>query len=220
MNRITIILAAALTVLTINACVKSKLELTYNSQESKIDSYLNSKMLVKRDTSWTDTLGFKLDTTALEDGGIRIDTSWTVEKHDTTWTDTLRVIRSGGANRIVFKEGEDEELKKDGFVSFYYAGYTFNGSFSSSNLFVTNRQETAEQAGWNLTDADYQIYEINLADARLIPGLKDGLPGVRAGEECEIIFSGKYGFGNEEFGIIPANSALLYKIWVVGVAND
>mgnify|MGYP002512817307 CR=1 FL=1 len=40
------------------------------------------------------------------------------------------------------------------------------------------------------------------------------------GEECEIIFSGKYGFGNDVFGIIPANSALLYKIWVVGVAND
>ena len=85
---------------------------------------------------------------------------------------------------------------------------------------MTNRQETAEQAGWNLTDADYQIYEINLGDARLIPGLKDGLLGVKAGEECEILFSGKYGFGNEEFGIIPANSALLYKIWVVGVAND
>ena len=178
MNRTAIIIAAALSMLTFSSCVKSKLEQTYNNQESKIDSYISNK------------------------------------------GEEYRSVRNGGANRLVLKEGEGEERQENGFVSFYYAGYTFNGSFSSSNLFVTNRQETAEQAGWNLTDADYQIYEINLGDARLIPGLKDGLLGVKAGEECEILFSGKYGFGNEEFGIIPANSALLYKIWVVGVAND
>lgn len=178
MNRIIIILAATLSVLTISSCMKSKLEVTYNNQESKIDSYISGK------------------------------------------GEEYRSIRNGGANRLILKEGEGEELQADGLVSFYYAGYTFNGSFSASNLFVTNRQEIAEQAGWNLTDADYMIYEINLGDTKLIPGLKDGLLGVRAGEECEILFSGKYGFGNEQFGIIPANSALLYKIWVVGVAND
>lgn len=175
MNRIIITI---LCMLAFSSCVKSKLEVTYNSQESKIESYIASK------------------------------------------GDTYRSIRNGGANRLVLKEGEGEELEKDGFVSFYYAGYKFNGSFSAANLFVTNHQATAEQSGWNLTDADYQIYEINLGDAKLIPGLKDGLLGVRAGEECEILFSGKYGFGDEKFGIIPANSALLYKIWVVGVAND
>ena len=175
MNRIIITI---LCMLAFSSCVKSKLEVTYNSQETKIESYIASK------------------------------------------GDTYRSIRNGGANRLVIKEGEGEELQKNGYVSFYYAGYKFTGSFSSSNLFVTNHQATAEQSGWNLTDADYQIYEINLGDARLIPGLKDGLLGVKAGEECEILFSGKYGFGNEKFGIIPANSALLYKIWVVGVAND
>ena len=209
-----------LVILALGACTKSKLEQTYNSQESKIDSYLTSNRIVKRSISRTDTLGFTLDTTALDNGTIQIDTSWITEKIDTSWTDTLNVVRSGGANRLVTKEGEGEELQRNGFVSFYYAGYKFTGNFSASNLFVTNHQATAEQSGWNLTDADYQIYEINLGDAKLIPGLKDGLLGVRAGEECEILFSGKYGFGDEKFGIIPANSALLYKIWVVGVAND
>lgn len=167
-----------LVIFALGACTKSKLEQTYNSQESKIDSYITGK------------------------------------------GDQYRSIRNGGANRLVVKEGEGEELQRNGFVSYYYTGYKFTGNFSASNLFVTNHQETAEKAGWNLTDADYQIYEINLGDAKLIPGLKDGLLGVRAGEECEILFSGKYGFGKEQFGIIPANSALLYKIWVVGVAND
>ena len=178
MKRILTITALAILALSLSACMKSKLEETYNSQESKIDSYITGK------------------------------------------GEGYRVVRNGGANRIVLTEGEGEELSGNGYVSFYYAGYTFSGSFSASGLFVTNHQATAEQAGWNLTDADYQLYEINLNDAKLITGLKDGLLGVRAGEECEILFSGKYGFGNENFGIIPAKSALLYKIWVVGVAND
>lgn len=159
------------------SCMKSKLEVTYNKQESQIDKYLSSK------------------------------------------TD-MRIERNGGANRLVTVEGEGEALSGNGFVSFYYAGYTFSGSFNAANMFVTNHQASAEQAGWDLTDADYAIHETNMADAKLIQGLKDGLIGVRAGEECEILFSGKFGFGNESFGIIPANSALLYKIWVVGVTND
>ena len=59
-----------------------------------------------------------------------------------------------------------------------------------------------------------------MAEARFIEGLKNGLRGVRGGEHCQILFSGKYGFGNEEFGIIPANSALLYEIWVEAISND
>ena len=61
-------------------------------------------------------------------------------------TDTLRVIRNGGSNRLVTVEGTGEELKADGHVGFYYAGYTFNGSVSTSGMFVTNHQATAEQA--------------------------------------------------------------------------
>lgn len=135
-------------------------------------------------------------------------------------SDTLRVVRNGGSNRLVKVEGTGEELQADGHVGFYYAGYTFNGSISASNMFVTNHQATAEQAGWDLTDPDYNLMEINITEAELVDGVRKGLMGVRAGEECEIIFSGKYGFGNSTFGMIPAKSALLYKIWVVSVTNE
>ena len=174
----TIKIFAAVLILTLTSCMGSKLEQTYNNQESRIDSYISGK------------------------------------------GEGYRSVRNGGANRLILKEGEGEALEKSGSVSFYYAGHTFSGSFSSSNLFVTNHRETAGQAGWDLTDADYSIYEINLTDARLTTGLRDGLIGVKSGEECEILFSGKYGFGNKAFGIIPANSAQLWKIWVVGVSNE
>ena len=134
--------------------------------------------------------------------------------------DTLQVFRNDGSNRLVLKEGIGEELAKDGYVSFYYAGYTFTGSFNSSSLFTTNRLESATEAGWSALEYEYTLYEISLKDADLIPGLKNGLEGVRAGEECEILFSAKYGYGNKPLGMISAKTALLYKIWVVGVTND
>lgn len=137
-----------------------------------------------------------------------------------TKKDTMTVTYNNGSTRLTLKPGSGEALDQDGAVSFYYAGYVFNGSISDANLFVTNHMATAEKARWDLTDADYSIYETDLRDAKLLEGVRNGLKGVRAGEECEILFTGKYGFGNSSFGIIPANSALAFKIWVVGVSND
>lgn len=187
MTKRIFILAAALACMATASCVKEQLEVTYNKQETQIDSYISKNTTVKN-----------------EEGG----------------TDTLRVVRNGGSNRLVTVEGTGEELRADGHLGFYYAGYTFNGSVSASNMFGTNHQATAEQAGWNLTDPDYALMEINITEAELLDGLRNGLMGVKAGEECEIIFSGKYGFGNKAFGMIPAKSALLYKIWVVSVTNE
>lgn len=134
--------------------------------------------------------------------------------------ESYEVTYNEGAARLTLKQGEGPGLEKYGSVSFYYAGYTFNGSISSGGLFVTNHQETAEKENFKLTDPDYSLFEANMKDTKLLKGLHSGLIGVKAGEECEILFSGKYAFGNTTFGIIPANSALAFKIWVVGVSND
>ncbi len=137
-------------------------------------------------------------------------------KKDATYT----VTYNGGSSRLTTVAGEGPELKSSGSVSFYYAGYIFKSGLSASNLFTTNHQATAEESKWNTTDSDYSLMEINMNDSSLIEGVRNGLVGVRQGEECEILFSGKYAFGNSTFGIIPANSALAFKIWVVGVSND
>lgn len=134
--------------------------------------------------------------------------------------DEMTVAYNNGSARLTRVQGEGEELKENGSVSFYYAGYTFNENLSSSNLFATNHEETAKSAKWELTDPDYSLMEINLKDGRLLEGVRNGLKGTKAGEECEILFCGKYGFGNETFGIIPANSALAFKIWVVSISNE
>ena len=51
----------------------------------------------------------------------------------------------------------------------------------------------------------------------LVDGLKRGLEGVKAGEECLILIPGKYGFGKRKIGTIPANSALAYYVWVLSL---
>lgn len=190
--------------LTAGSCVKEKLETTYKKQDTQIDSYLEKNQVVKRDSTRMDINPETGDTTYTK----------------VTWNDTLRIAYNLGTARLVTKEGDGEELGPDGAVSFYYAGYIFTGSVSSSGLFATNHEQTATDSGFDLTDPDYELFEASLGDAGLIEGLRYGLEGVRSGEECEILFSGKYGFGKSTFGIIPANSALLYKIWVLGVSND
>ena len=221
------------------SCLKEKLETGYNKQESQIDTYISNNPTAKRTAKITDTLEvidtvFIYDTSyiyvpgenGITDTVMVIDTtegyehSYQIQTRDTTWTDSLRVVYNNGSTRLVWDEGTGPMLEPDGSVSFYYAGYTFSGSISKQNMFVTNHQATAEASGFALTDPDYELYEVNLGETELIEGLRNGLEGVRAGERCDILFSGKYAFGNTTFGTIPANSALAFQIWVVGVSND
>ena len=172
------------------SCVKEKREATYNNQEDKIDQYISKNMYVKHTV----------------DG---------VQKED-----TLNVVYRGGSSRLITQEGIGEALKPNGTVSFYYAGYTFSGSKSYTNMFATNREATASEAKWTLTDAQYSLYTIDMRNTEIIEGLRDGLIGVKSGEICQILFSGKHAFGKKPVGIIPANSAILFEIWVEAVSNE
>lgn len=133
-----------------------------------------------------------------------------------------RLVSKGGVQRLVLTEGSGDSLRTDGNIAFWWAGYVMSGStLSSGNLFGTNSPDIAEQAGWeNLDPSVFQIETLNLGEADLIPGLKQGLPGVKGGEECIILFSGQYGYGNKALGTIPANAALAYHIWVESISNE
>ena len=177
-------LAAAAALAVSAACTKQQTQTTYDSQDKKIDSFIQSQL---------------------------------------SGSKALRVQVNGGSSRLVIAEGTGEDsLSTSGTVSFFYAAYTFSGSLSQNNLFATNRQETAEAAGWTgLTDADYAASTVTLSDSgSLMEGLRLGLEGVKEGQECYILFSGRYGFGSRPVGTIPANSALLYHIWVDSIENN
>ena len=176
------LIGTAVLLATTLSCSKQQLQTTYDSQDKKIDSFIQSQI----------------------SGGK-----------------ALRVYADGGINRLVLVEGSGEDsLSTSGTVSFFYAAYTFTGSISASNMFATNSEATAASAGWNkLTDADFAAKTVNIGSDTMVEGLKKGLFGVKEGQECYIIFSGKYGFGSKPIGTIPANSALLYHIWVDSIDN-
>lgn len=187
------LVAACAAVALLSGCTEQELETTYSSQEDRIDSFIERLM--------------------------------------NSETPPVRVVHNNGSNRIVLGEytpADDtdmnytEELTESGTVSFYYAGYIFSGSTpTSSNLFATNNQDVAAEAGWELTNVDYNILTVNMSDKNvLVEGLRNGMIGVRGQDTCYVVFSGKYGFGDKAVGIVPANSALLYQIWVESISND
>ena len=87
-------------------------------------------------------------------------------------------------------------------------------------MFATNHKETADNAGWRISDTTaFHIQTLTLDD-RLLDGLQRGLEGVRNQDECFILFSGKQGFGSHAQGTIPARSALVYHVWVNSIFNE
>ncbi len=137
--------------------------------------------------------------------------------------DTAYVVYNKGVSRLVTVYGQEgDSLKSNGTVSFYYAGYVLTGSsVSNSNMFATNSKEIAAAAQWTLTDESvFEPKTVKLNDKNLVEGLKRGLVGVKPGEECYILFSGKYGFGKRPLGTIPANAALAYHVWVESISDN
>jgi len=116
----------------------------------------------------------------------------------------------------------DPALEDGGSVTFYYGAYTItSSSLTSSNLFATNSEELAEQSGWTGVDESMFTPEtVVVGNGELVKGLEIGLPGVRKGDECFILFSGKYGWGKHPRGTVSANSALAYHILVTDVSNE
>ena len=204
--KIKIIMLVALCLIA-GSCMKDKLETTYSKQETQIDAYIAKNMVIKRDSIRLEVTPNATDPTKNDTTQVKVQ-----------WEDTLNVEYNKGAARLIKKEGTGDRLNEKGAVSFHYAGYVF--TTQPTTLFATNDEQTAKGANFNLTDAEYGLFEADMTDVRLVEGLRNGLLGVRTGEECEIIFSGKYGFGNEIFGTIPVNSALLYKIWDITVSNE
>ena len=123
------------------------------------------------------------------------------------------LVRNGSVYRLTLHDtldrvlGQRDSLRQGGKVSLYYACYTLTGAtITSSNLIATNVKVIAEQANWNLSDTlRYKL---------------DTLQGVQQYDECIVLFTGEFGFGNAERGTIPARSALAYQFWIENIDNE
>ncbi|MBO4340560.1 MAG: hypothetical protein J5835_03935 [Bacteroidales bacterium] len=128
------------------------------------------------------------------------------------------LTRTGGAYRVTMHDTLDptrDSLGWNGKVKLYYALYTLSSaSLSASNLVATNKKDVAAAASWNTADdSQFEAVTLDMTD-NLLEGLKMGLYGVQPDDEAYILFTGKYGYGSHEQGMIPARSALAYHVWI------
>lgn len=132
------------------------------------------------------------------------------------------VERNNGSVRVTVVKGEGAPLDEKGAVAFYYAGYFISGSsLNNTNLFATNYETFAKSARWNITDSTaFDIATLRLGEDEIVEGLKNGLVGVKGGEECYILFSGQHGFGKKKIGNLPSYAALAYHLWIKSVSNE
>lgn len=136
--------------------------------------------------------------------------------------ESATVERNNGTVRVTVVPGEGAPLGDNGAVAFYYAGfYITSRSLSNNTLFATNYESFANSAKWAVSDsAAFNIATIRLGEDEIVSGLRDGLVGVKGGEECYVLFNGKGGFGKKKIANIPSNAALAYHLWIKSVSND
>ncbi len=246
MNRYTLLIISALLILV--SCNQS-LQTTFNSQETKINTSANSVAFSELEqTSKTpgSTISYTtspVDTITprqtLNEGATRLtfvegDGDQLGENGTVTFYYAGYVFTTGPTKvSMMHLTMEDSDgvshtswLCSPPYSTFSVSGPSstgavISGSSSSSGLtfFGTNHYLTAQFVGWDLTEDEYEPMTVSLSDKTLIDGLRNGLVGVRAGEVCDIAFSGRYGLGKRPIGSVSANSALLYRVWVESVEN-
>jgi len=108
------------------------------------------------------------------------------------------IVRSNGANRVILTEGYDvKSVAKGDSVSLLIEGYTFESA--PSKLFLQDSIKVAVEKD------------------QLVQGLYDGLLGAELYEQSLIIFSAKYGYYDDQVGIIPSMTALLYNVLITDI---
>ncbi len=120
-----------------------------------------------------------------------------------------RVVLNSGVVRVVVDEGSGSELQKGDSLYFHYSGYVFSNG--KGGLFYTNDKEVAEEAGF-VTDG--KPIGIKYGSSALLKGLSLGLEGVKEGERCYIVFSARYGYGNQIIANLPKLTPLFFELTI------
>lgn len=120
------------------------------------------------------------------------------------------IVRNSGSNRVIVISGTGEDVSQTGdSLYFHCSGYTF--SSGAGELFFTNDTAVARINNFKTTGSPIRI---RLGDGSVMPGLRKGLEGVRAGERCHIIFSSKYGYGNSQIYNVPKMTPLFFDVYI------
>jgi hypothetical protein len=128
---------------------------------------------------------------------------------------TIRLVANNGSYRLIRTPGNAPEAAAGDSVRFYYIAYVF--SKSKGIAFDTNR----DTLGFHRDTVGYKADNGQgiVGIGQYIPGLDNGLIGMKTGEKAEIIFPAAQGFGGVAVGLVPPLSALLFEVEMVSISN-
>ncbi len=125
-----------------------------------------------------------------------------------------------GLKILVLNEGTGAKPKIGQKVLVNYAGYLEDGS-----MFDSNYEEVARK--YNVYDEErkvgggYEPYPMDFSpDARLIPGFKEGMMSMKAGDKIRVFIPPHLGYGQQGSGPIPPNANLVFDLEIVDLATE
>ncbi|RMB60461.1 peptidylprolyl isomerase [Dokdonia sinensis] len=96
----------------------------------------------------------------------------------------------------------------------------YAGFFESGELFDTSQRELAEKLDKVNPRSPYQPMNVPYSnEARLIAGMKEGIQQLKVGEKATIFVPYHLGYGEQEYGPIPAKSNMIFEIELLEIVK-
>lgn len=124
-----------------------------------------------------------------------------------------------GLKIFSIKQGNGEQPKIGQKVNVLYAGYFVNGDLFDSNYeavakkYNTFDQNRKDQGGYEPFPMLYS------PEAQLVPGFREGLQTMKVGDKVRLFIPPHLGYGDKNYGPIPANSTLVFDLEITGIAE-
>ncbi len=129
----------------------------------------------------------------------------------------LEVVANNSSYRLIYKYGTGDVVASGDSVEFLYVASIFSNGRGPD--FDTNLPDSSRTDAGSL----YPHSDLGKGIAGqgfYIPGLDNGLMGMKAGEQAQIVFSAAQGYGNKSVGIVPPLSPLLFNIYLEKVKKN
>lgn len=124
------------------------------------------------------------------------------------------------------RDGEPTAVRGDS-VEIYFEGYVLTSSLNLSPTadprpapFYTNREALiagmADPDGLGLSPEYWssEVLKVKLGSTPMIPGLATGIPDSHRGDSLLLFFPSDMAYGGKEFGTIPKNSPIVFRIYL------
>lgn len=146
------------------------------------------------------------------EGNLERDAKIIEEFLETAQIDSLYRIHDPNGVIIIVQEEGDGNIPSD--FRLIYTNYI--GKFLDGNIFDTNLEEVALEAGVWDENRIYRIFQFTLGANEAIQGFNIGFRKLRSGSKAVLIIPSPWAYRDQERDGIPENSILMFEVDFLG----